>query len=89
LSANRASLLLLVVCVCTVLWVQLWGVALRSLKGVLESAFEAQLSSAPEMLQVKGFVVLMCVALERAGHQVRVVVSVFRHRDNLQWCLCV
>lgn len=55
---------------------QLWGVALRSLKGVLESAFEQQLSSAPEMLQVKGFVVLMCVALERAGHQVCVCVGV-------------
>jgi hypothetical protein len=50
--------------------VQLWGVALRALKGVLEPAFELQLSTAPQMLMVKEFVVLMCVALERAGHQV-------------------
>jgi hypothetical protein len=49
---------------------QLWGVALRALKGVLEPAFEQQLSTAPQMLMVKEFVVLMCVALERAGHQV-------------------
>lgn len=60
---------------CTVLYclhmcVKLWGVALRSLKGVLEPAFELQLSTAPQMLMVKEFVVLMCVALERAGHQV-------------------
>jgi hypothetical protein len=52
--------------------VQLWGVALRALKGVLEPAFELQLSTAPQMLMVKEFVVLMCVALERAGHQVSV-----------------
>jgi hypothetical protein len=57
---------------------QLWGVALRSLKGVLEAAFEQQLSTAAEMLQVKGFVVLMCVALERAGHQVSHVLAVLQ-----------
>ena len=50
----------------------LWGVALRSLKGSLEAAFETQLHTAPQMLMVKEFVVLMCVALERAGHQVTV-----------------
>lgn len=47
----------------------LWNGALRSLKTTLESAFE-QLGSTAVMLMVKDFVLLVCVALERAGYQV-------------------
>jgi hypothetical protein len=48
----------------------LWAGAQRSLKSTLEAAFE-QLSTASLMLMVKDFVLLVCVALERAGYQVR------------------
>jgi hypothetical protein len=47
----------------------LWDVALRSLKQQLERAMES-LRSAQQMLLVKDFVILVCVALERAGYQV-------------------
>jgi hypothetical protein len=47
----------------------LWAGAQRSLKATLEAAFE-QLSTASLMLMVKDFVLLVCVALERAGYQV-------------------
>eukprot|EP00775_Hariotina_reticulata_P012680 gene12680-12809_t len=47
----------------------LWSSALHSLKATLESAFD-QLGSAPLMLMVKDFAVLVCIALERAGYQV-------------------
>jgi hypothetical protein len=48
----------------------LWAGAQRSLKATLEAAFE-QLGTASLMLMVKDFVLLVCVALERAGYQVR------------------
>jgi hypothetical protein len=50
--------------------VLLWSSALHSLKATLEAAFD-QLGSAPLMLMVKDFAVLVCIALERAGYQVR------------------
>lgn len=48
----------------------LWAGAQRSLKATLEAAFD-QLGTASLMLMVKDFVLLVCVALERAGYQVR------------------
>jgi hypothetical protein len=64
---------------------QLWSVALRSLRACLEAAFERQLASAPQMLMVKDFVVLMRVALEAAGHPVCVCVCV---RVCVRACVC-
>lgn len=65
----------------------LWAGALRPLKAVLEGAF-GSLPSSPLMLMVKDFVLLACVALERAGYQVRAtrpVVCCVRCR--VAWCV--
>ena len=74
----------------------LWDVALRSLKQQLERAMDS-LRSAQQMLLVKDFVILVCVALERAGYQVQMGMGgaglwqPFESRGSDIWlpvCLC-
>ncbi|WIA33058.1 hypothetical protein OEZ86_006214 [Tetradesmus obliquus] len=55
----------------------LWAGAQRSLKATLEAAFD-QLGTASLMLMVKDFVLLVCVALERAGYQVAPVIELLQ-----------
>ncbi|KAF6251582.1 hypothetical protein COO60DRAFT_605748 [Scenedesmus sp. NREL 46B-D3] len=55
----------------------LWAGAQRPLKAALEAAFE-RLGTASLMLLVKDFVLLVCVALERAGYQVAPIIELLQ-----------
>ena len=46
---------------------QLWEVAIATLKGVIDTAFEG-MQSAPAMLLVKDFILLVCGALSQSGY---------------------